>query len=124
MWLLLGSKLSSFRQLWNWKLWKKKLSKVSLQNHKWRICWKFQLFISLGTKKESHLGIHIWENCSPLDLSTIAIWETFSLFLKSRIAWIHFPRLISRFQTVLPALAMGILLSLHFDHQWLAQWVF
>ena len=36
------------------------------QNHKWSICWKFQLSISLGTQKESHVGIHIWESCSPL----------------------------------------------------------
>ena len=35
------------------------------RNYKWSICWKFQLSILLGTQKVSHLGIHIWESCSP-----------------------------------------------------------
>ena len=61
-----------------WKLWKKScLNELKFweasRNHKWSICWKFQLFISLGTQKESHVGIHIWENCSPLWTN----WVTF-----------------------------------------------
>ena len=36
------------------------------RNQKWSICWKFQLFVSLGTQKEPHVGIHISESCSPL----------------------------------------------------------
>ena len=32
---------------------------------RWSTFWKFQLSISLGTQKESHMGIHIWESCSP-----------------------------------------------------------
>ena len=35
------------------------------RNHKWSVCWNFQLSNSLGTQKASHVGIHIWESCSP-----------------------------------------------------------
>ena len=51
--------------LWSppWKLWKKScLNELKLweasRNYKWSIYWKFQLSISLGTQKESHVGIH------------------------------------------------------------------
>ena len=47
------------------------------RNQKWSICWKFQLSISLGTQKVSHVGIHIWESCSPFckdSLSVFSLW--------------------------------------------------
>ena len=58
MWLFLGfSAFFLWSHLRNYE--KKKLSNKlrfweASRNHKWSICWKFQLSISLGTQKESH----------------------------------------------------------------------
>ena len=58
MWLFLG-----FSAFFLWSLLRNYDKKSCLnnlkfweasRNHKWSICWKFQLSISLGTQKESH----------------------------------------------------------------------
>ena len=71
---------SNFSAFFLWKIWKKSfLNELKFweasQNYKWSICWNFQLSISLATQKVSHVGIHIWEFCSPLWYLNFGVFE-------------------------------------------------